>query len=416
MHKAVVRAVMIALGLVSAAAVEAASVEVNRDLMVDLPVIFVAGELHPGDSEIFARVASGFSRAVVVFNSPGGAALEGIALGRNIRGHGFATAVFPGHACLSACALAFLGGSVRFLDRGATVGFHAVFTEANGTRQEVGAGNALVGAYLSSLGLSDQAIFYMTVAPPDDLAELTPAIAKTLGIDVEFVGEPGTRSPLVAALPQPPAEPPPLPAGLEEAAERFIVEHFAAAAAMSGEAWLAHAADAYAPTVDFYGERLPRASVLERNGAYIRKWPTRRNTLRGRPEVACTGAFCIATGLADFVAQHAGRNARASGTVRYRIELAMGGDGPRIVAESNEKIAQRIAPLVPGGTSLAAKLQRALARIGCYTGAVDGIWGTGSQKAMTRFNAVSRRAFDAEVPTEAGLAGAGGLFAPRCTQ
>lgn len=40
----------------------------------------------------------------------------------------------------------------------------------------------------------------------------------------------------------------------------------------------------------------------------------------------------------------------------------------------------------PGGDSLAAALQQALARVGCYDGAIDGKWGSGSARAMDAFN------------------------------
>ena len=55
----------------------------------------------------------------IVFNSDGGNLLAGIEIGKTIRLKSFATAVLDGLRCASACAFAWLGGSPRFMERGA---------------------------------------------------------------------------------------------------------------------------------------------------------------------------------------------------------------------------------------------------------------------------------------------------------
>jgi hypothetical protein len=64
--------------------------------------------------------------------------------------------------CASACALAWLAGVKRFMGPKARVGFHAAFNKSS--RQETGMGNALVGAYLTKLGLPLKAVIYITKA------------------------------------------------------------------------------------------------------------------------------------------------------------------------------------------------------------------------------------------------------------
>jgi hypothetical protein len=114
-------------------------------------VISVDGELQAGDGERFADVAISVTNAVIVLNSPGGDLVAGIEIGKAIRLKGFRTAVPQGFSCASACALAWLGGSPRFMGQGSTIGFHAAYANKNGAVSSVG--NAMVGAYLNQLGL-----------------------------------------------------------------------------------------------------------------------------------------------------------------------------------------------------------------------------------------------------------------------
>jgi uncharacterized protein YecT (DUF1311 family) len=113
--------------------------------------IRIDGRIEKGDAEkfsalvgekreeIFDSISGGVNLidVVVSLNSDGGSLYEGLKLSDSIRG--FATYVAKGDRCLSACALAFLGGRVRmlrgypewparYIHAGATVGFHAPFS------------------------------------------------------------------------------------------------------------------------------------------------------------------------------------------------------------------------------------------------------------------------------------------------
>ncbi|MVO17782.1 hypothetical protein [Parasedimentitalea huanghaiensis] len=78
-------------------------------------------------------------RAVVSLDSPGGSLLEGIALAEAFREDAVATVIEADQSCLSACALAFLGGTGvwstggigyfrdRTIEPGAKLGFHSPF-------------------------------------------------------------------------------------------------------------------------------------------------------------------------------------------------------------------------------------------------------------------------------------------------
>ncbi len=70
----------------------------------------------------------------------------------------------------------------------AKIGFHAAYN--NDASQSVTAvGNAFVGAYLSKLAVSEDAIAYMTTAQPSDMQWLSLADANRIGLEVkEFTG------------------------------------------------------------------------------------------------------------------------------------------------------------------------------------------------------------------------------------
>lgn len=50
-------------------------------------------------------------------------------------------------------------------------------------------------------------------------------------------------------------------------------------------------------------------------------------------------------------------------------------------------------------TNVAARVQRQLKRVGCYYGAIDGIWGQGSRKAIRRFNRATGRSLEPSRPS-----------------
>ena len=112
----------------------------------------------------------------------GGNLLAGLGIGRAIRLKEFTTIVPKNSVCASACGLAWLGGIERLVDEGAHVGFHAAYITDKGESKETGMGNALAGAYLNQLGLTQSAIAYVTEAAPQNMKWLTAEDAKNVGI------------------------------------------------------------------------------------------------------------------------------------------------------------------------------------------------------------------------------------------
>ena len=168
----------------------------------ELTVVSVEGELKFRDEELFTDRVLRLKEAVVVFDSIGGNLIAGIEIGKAIRLKGFSTLVPDGTLCASACALAWLGGKTRWAGPDARIAFHAAWKLENGRKVETGSGNALVGAYLQSLGLSEDAIIFITSAPPDGAEMLSFRKAEALGLNVRKFEIPSNAQ--VATRPEPP--------------------------------------------------------------------------------------------------------------------------------------------------------------------------------------------------------------------
>ena len=149
-------------------------------------IITMTGDLEDDDHLKFNTLAVNSERAIVVFESMGGKMLPGLEIGKTIRLKGFATRT-KGEGCMSACAMAWLAGSYRIVDKGAKVGFHQGFTlDDKGQASTNPYVNALIGVYLNRLGFSDNFIYFVTDADPDNMNYLTPNDANTYGVSVIF--------------------------------------------------------------------------------------------------------------------------------------------------------------------------------------------------------------------------------------
>ncbi|GAA6188967.1 hypothetical protein [Litorivita sp. NS0012-18] len=161
-----------------------------------LDLVVLEGKIVQGDSDRFLETVRATEIGAVLLKSPGGNLVEGLVIGRAIRASGFSTGVAPGTACASACALAWLGGETRYMDPTALVGFHAAYITKNGRISESGVGNALVGAYLSELGLGFDAVVFVSSAAPNEMNWLNAAKAQQAGINVVMLEADGSETPI----------------------------------------------------------------------------------------------------------------------------------------------------------------------------------------------------------------------------
>jgi hypothetical protein len=195
--------ILIVLLLVLAAPATAATITVAPQNGDTPAVVAVQGALRDEDIGDFRFKVSKLSNAVVTLESDGGSLLAGIRIGETIRLRGFVTVVPNGARCASACATAWLGGVRRFMGEQARIGFHAAYR--TDTTSESGMGNAVLGAYLNSIGLSEAAIAYVTMAAPNAMTWLTLQEAARYGIAVHPLKADNDRT--AAAQPPPPTRP-----------------------------------------------------------------------------------------------------------------------------------------------------------------------------------------------------------------
>jgi hypothetical protein len=208
---------LVIAGIVGLAATNpAAAATITLAANGDPPWIHVLGEFKYGDGERFKTIVGSRTSAIVLLESPGGSLEAGLSIGRTIREKHLTTMAW--RTCASSCATAWLGGVLRLMFTDSRIGFHAVYNSDDGS--ESGAGNALFGAYLNELGLSDDATFYLSKAAPRSMTWLTLADARRYGIDAELVApdaalvlptEPPRLATAPNVMPAPQSPPPPAP-------------------------------------------------------------------------------------------------------------------------------------------------------------------------------------------------------------
>src|SRR5215831_16624851 len=176
--------ILIALLFVSGPPAIAATITLTPQNGDTPAVVAVQGVLRDEDIGEFRFKVAKLSTAVVTLESDGGSLLAGIRIGEFIRLRGFVTVVPNGARCASACAIAWLGGAQRFMGEQSLIGFHAAYRKETTGASESGMGNAVLGAYLNSIGLSEAAVAYVTMAAPNSMTWLTLEEAAKYGIDV----------------------------------------------------------------------------------------------------------------------------------------------------------------------------------------------------------------------------------------
>jgi hypothetical protein len=138
---------------------------------------------------------------LLYLNSPGGNTSAGIGIGEIIHERNFRTAVINYGKCLSACAIAWLGGTKRYVGGFAEVGFHhptfvkdIVLDEATSARAMEHTLGIIDSYAVRMLGLSKDAGGYVTVmfpTNPKSINYLTPEDGEKYGIAFTRMNIPG---------------------------------------------------------------------------------------------------------------------------------------------------------------------------------------------------------------------------------
>lgn len=154
-------------------------------------VVSLSGEIVSGDADKFFEIIDQHNDLVLVLESPGGIVNDAYQIAAELQLRGLSTLVRPQTECYSACALIWLGGKNRYMSDTSVIGFHQVHVGGVASGQ----GNATYGGFLSDLGMNKWAIQYLSAAGPESTENLTPDMAKFLGIDVYVASETGYVGP-----------------------------------------------------------------------------------------------------------------------------------------------------------------------------------------------------------------------------
>ena len=304
-------------------------------------LIAIDGELELSDIDNFRAKAEPlpFGRATVEFRSKGGKLLAGIRIGAQIRARKFNTVVPDGAQCASACAVAWLGGARRFVGENSNVGFHTAYILKTGGPAESGPGNAILGAYLNQLGLSEEAILYITYAAPTSVHWMSLEEAAEYGIAVAKLpptsGSHGPSDPVDTVRPQASPE---LPQGSpEQRAIDFV--HFLFDRWSGSNADLLPILDKlYTEKVLYHGKSTPRQSVLLSKRGFANRWPQRSYAIRpGSLTAACAaaGGTCRVKGTMTWKLHEAKTTTPSRGIASFAYSIVLKDSGPQISAETD---------------------------------------------------------------------------------
>jgi hypothetical protein len=246
-------------------------------------LVLLQGDIELGDIAEFWAKAAPLSKATIAFRSDGGSLLGGLRIGALIRESGFTTLVPDGARCASACAVAWLGGLHRLMGSGSQVGFHAAYVLKGRRTVESGPGNAVLGAYLFQLGLSEDSIVYITQADPGSINWLSMEQAAQHGIDVSLAPEEthsaALTSPVVSANLTSPVISERPESNLDQRATDFIVA-LASRWSSPNEETFRSLDELYAEAVRYHGKSMPRQEVLIQKQDFAERWPERSYTVR----------------------------------------------------------------------------------------------------------------------------------------
>lgn len=298
-------------------------------------IVAIEGNLALEDGEKFANLVRPLGRTVVLLNSPGGNLFAGLRIGQLIHNRRFSTIVADGDLCASACALAWVGGSARYLGPRSRLGFHAAYSAEGDVSHVSSSGNALVGAYLDRLGLSDKAIFYLTAAAPEEILWLDVATANKLGIAAKaFVGDDIQLAPSIETQFQ---------SLSSQVALKLVNDYFSAGSsdATTAISWLS---DHYGSSLRYYGKSTPLAVVLRQKRVFVKRWPERvyipvDSSLIER--CSPDGRTCRVSGTVQFECRSYLRGAYSSGLAYFALTVILTGARPVITEENSRVLVRR---------------------------------------------------------------------------
>jgi hypothetical protein len=319
-------------------------------------VIAVTGQFTHGEKlDAFIEMVRANRPDIVTFDSVGGNVYKAMELGRLIRHYELNTVMVDGIRCVSACAMAFLGGVKRLAAAG-SIGVHMnslgekhtddpkeLFSEAQRFIAET-------MAYVKEMGANTDLITLALETDADDMRYLSREEMARFGV----TNVAGLQPNVAQSAPKydmPSGTQQPKISKLQQQSREFVVALYRNMS-QSTDQELETLDNMYAEAVSYFGEDLSREEVISRIGLAYERWPIRQYTPKDDSiRIECDDALlrCSVSGQLQFDAQSPDRNQHSIGvaTFEYLISFDTPRKMPQIIVENGRTLQRNNVALVP---------------------------------------------------------------------
>jgi hypothetical protein len=214
------------------------------------------------------------------------------------------------------------------------IGFHAAYLDEQGQPTESAPANALMGGYLKMMGLSDQALIYITKAGPKDMTWLSPTDAKQQGIEISLLPPSSHRN--TPDLPEESSSGRADSGSLESIVTEFVKSYFVHWSD-SNVAAVEFFRSIYDEKVNYGGAMMNKNEIIELKQGYVQRWPERIYTVQPsslQPSCNSASGTCEIKGRFDWDCRSPSQHKRSAGVSMFTMQLSILSPGSiRILGE-----------------------------------------------------------------------------------
>lgn len=268
---------------------------------------------------------------VISFDSSGGNPFAAMNYGRRIRALGLDTVQVRKLDCMSACALAFLGGVNRSAEPG-SIGVHqssfASTTDLSGADAvaAIQSLTAQIVGYMAEMGVSADLLQVSLAVGSDDIRFLTGQEMASFGVTRTGVQASIASKPIADPIPSrvPVSQPKPNPPHSQKPLSNVAAAHdfifaYHDAWSQSNDRALNFMTQAYESLVSFYGKSVPVNEVLSDKRKFATRWPERLYEIKQDTLSIECDQLCAINAVVVWYTSSKPRNATSSGEATFAL-------------------------------------------------------------------------------------------------